>query len=120
MDRLQQIITIISTVMGVIVTATGFLIPLVKNQKTKRALAAINKIVATIQPLVIDAEKFSQYSGEEKKQYVLTRVNDFCIKNNIVFDEAQVSALIEQIVATTKLVNARPKDTPPPAVAGTE
>lgn len=110
MEAIKEIIIIASFVVGLITTATGFLIPLVKNRKAKKALEALNSIAGQIQPLVVEAERFVNYTGAEKKQFVLTKINDFAIKNKIPFDEAAASTLIEEIVATTKQVNMRDKD----------
>lgn len=110
MEAIKEIIIIASFVVGLITTATGFLIPLVKNRKAKKALEALNSIAGQIQPLVVEAERFVNYTGAEKKQFVLTKINDFAIKNKIPFDETATSNLIEEIVATTKQVNMRDKD----------
>lgn len=110
MEAIKEIIIIASFVVGLITTATGFLIPLVKNRKAKKALEALNSIAGQIQPLVVEAERFVNYTGAEKKQFVLTKINDFAIKNKIPFDETAASDLIEEIVATTKQVNMRDKD----------
>ncbi len=44
MNSIKEIITIVSACLGLIATAIGFLIPLVKNIKTKNRLSAIKKL----------------------------------------------------------------------------
>ena len=72
MSQIEEIITIITAALGLIITITGFLIPLVKSTKAKKSLVAVNKLTGALQNMVIEAEKFVNYSGEEKKQYVMT------------------------------------------------
>ena len=82
-----------------------------KRKAEAEALAAkldtYKKVASSINKLVEEAEKFIGYSGAEKKQYVTTRINQFCIDNNIEYDITLVSSLIESAVNLTKTVNAR-------------
>lgn len=110
MDKLEQIIAIISACLGLIGTITGLLISLVKNVKAKNRLTTINKLTVALQAFVEDAETFVNYSGAEKKEYVMTKANRFAIDNNIPYDENAVSDIIENIVKISKSVNVREKD----------
>lgn len=110
MDKLEQIIAIISACLGLIGTITGLLISLVKNVKAKNRLTTINKLTVALQAFVEDAETFVNYSGAEKKEYVMTKANRFAIDNNIPYDETAVSDIIENIVKISKSVNVREKD----------
>lgn len=107
MSRFKEIITIVSACLGLLATVTGFLIPLVKNVKAKNRLSAINKLTVTLQSLVVDAEKFADFSGAEKKEYVMTKINRYAIENKIPYDEQAVSEKIEDLVALSKEVNKR-------------
>ncbi len=123
MDKLEQIIAIISACLGLIGTITGLLISLVKNVKVKNKLKSINTLTVALQAFVEDAETFVNYSGAEKKEYVMTKANRFAIDNNIPYDENAVSDIIENIVKISKSVNVREKDkksaTQAPTVAAT-
>lgn len=107
MSRFKEIITIVSACLGLLATVTGFLIPLVKNVKAKNRLSAINKLTVTLQSLVVDAEKFADFTGAEKKEYVMTKINRYAIENKIPYDEKAVSEKIEELVALSKEVNKR-------------
>lgn len=106
MQSIKEIITIISACMGLLATVTGFLIPLVKNVKAKNKLSALNKLAATLQSLIVDAEQLADLSGAEKKEYVLNKASGYAINNDIPFDRQLVSDKIEEIVALSKKVNA--------------
>lgn len=107
MENLKQIITIASACVGLLATITGFLIPLVKNVKAKNKLSALNKLTNVLQSLIVEAEKFTNFSGEEKKAYVLTKANRYALNNKILFDEQDVSCKVEELVALSKNVNVR-------------
>ena len=107
MENIKEIITIASACLGIIATITGFLIPLVKNVKAKNKLTALNKLSTTLQSLVVNAEAFTNFTGAEKKEYVMTKANRYAIENNIPYYESDVSEKIEEMVALSKEVNKR-------------
>lgn len=107
MENIKEIITIASACLGLIATATGFLIPLVKNVKAKNKLTALNKLSTTLQAFIVDAETFTNFTGAEKKEYVMTKANRYAIENKIPYDEQAVSDKVEEIVALSKEVNKR-------------
>ena len=110
MERFEQILTIASACVGLIITFTGFLIPLVKNIKAKNKLIALNKLSSEVQKWIVEAEKFTNFSGEEKKTYVLTKANRYALQNKIDYDETAVSEAIEEEIALSKSVNVESSD----------
>lgn len=111
MDEIEQIIIIVANCLGLVGTATGFLIPLVKNVKAKNKLIAVNKLTTTLQALVVEAEEFTDFNGTEKKEYVMTKANRYAIENHIPFDEEVVSAKVEDLVSLSKEVNVGTRKT---------
>lgn len=107
MEDIKQIITIASACLGLLATVTGFLIPLVKNVKAKNKLTALNKLTTTLQSLIVDAEAFVNFTGAEKKEFVMTKANRYAMDNNIPYDEQAVSDKVEDLVALSKQVNKR-------------
>ena len=93
--------------MGFIATLTGFLIPLVKNVKAKNKLKSLNKLSVALQAFVVEAEQRVNFTGEEKKQFVLTKANRYALDNKIPFNEQSVEGEIESLVALSKSVNKR-------------
>lgn len=110
MENFQELITLVSAILGVVVTATGLLIPLVKNAKAKKRLSAINKLSEVLQKFVIEAEAFTNFTGAEKKEYVMTKANRYAIDNKISYDENAVSEKVEDLVALSKQVNNKKSD----------
>ncbi len=105
MENLEQMITVVSAGLGLIATVTGFLIPLVKNVKAKNRLTALNQLSTLLKSLIVEAEKFSNFTGEEKKEYVMTKANRYALENNILFDESTVGDEIEKLIDLSKNVN---------------
>lgn len=107
MENIEEIATAVSTCIGILATISGLVIPLVKNVKAKNKLTALNKFASVLQNLISDAECFSNFTGEEKKEYVLTKANRYAIENKIDFDEEAISAKIEELIDLSKKVNAK-------------
>ena len=107
MENLEIILSIAATAIGLLVTTITFLVKFIKNGKLKRAAEHIVKIGNAIVPYIEQAEKFIGYSGEEKKEYVMTKANQFAIEKGIDFDANAVSNKIEELVSLTKQVNVR-------------
>lgn len=110
MENLKDILWCIGTLVSILGTAIGFLIPLVKNKKAKKALVIAGKIASFLQGACADAEKFVNYTGAEKKQYVMTQAKEWALANHIDFNEQQVSDMIENIITLSKSINKRDKD----------
>lgn len=56
---------------------------------------------------IVEAEQFKNYTGKEKKNYVLTKMNQFSIENGIKFSSEFISEKIEEIISLTKNVNTK-------------
>lgn len=90
----------------------SILIPYLKTAKAKKnaekvvkALSGLELICKNIQPLVVKAEQFRNFSGVERKEWVMTQLRIIALKNSIVFDESAVSEKVEEVVSTTNKVN---------------
>ena len=110
MKDIEIIISIAGTALGFMVTAATFLAKFVKSARAKRAAENLIKIGNAVIPYIEQAEKFANYSGAEKKEYVLTKANQFAINQGIDFDLESVGNKIEELVKLTKSVNGRDKD----------
>lgn len=93
----------------VIIYAISFTITILKiiqSKKTNDNLVddkiAVDELKSKINQFIIDAEKFTNYSGEEKKQFVITRALEI---SNKLLTSTQISDYIEEQVNLTDNVN---------------
>lgn len=93
----------------VIIYAISFAITILKiiqSKKTNDNLVddkiAVDELKSKINQFIIDAEKFTNYSGEEKKQFVITRALEI---SNKLLTSTQISDYIEEQVNLTDNVN---------------
>jgi len=107
MENLTAIISIACTAAGFLATAITFIARFVKSAKEKKAAQDIIKLCDAIMPFIRKAESFLNYTGLEKKEYVLTKANQFAIENKIRFNAALVGDKIEELVRLTREVNFR-------------
>lgn len=110
MENFELIVSLAGAALGLFITTATFLAKFVKNAKLKKAAEQTIEICNAILPYIEEAETFVNYSGEEKKAYVMTKVNQYAIKNGISFDKELVDNEIEEMVKLSKEVNSREKD----------
>lgn len=107
MEKLELIISLISALLAAVVTAATFIAKFAKSVKAKKIAEQTIEICNAILPFVEQAETFSHYSGEEKKQFVMTKANRYALCRGLKFDEQLVGEKVEELVALTKNVNAQ-------------
>ncbi|MCL2234640.1 MAG: hypothetical protein FWC11_04470 [Firmicutes bacterium] len=110
MEQIHVVLSISSAALGFLVTTLTLLYRLVKSTKAKRRAENVIKIGNAIIPYIEQAEKFTGYSSQEKREFVITKANQYAIENKIRFDLNAVSNRIEELVRLTKSVNKRFKD----------
>lgn len=110
MENLNYILSLAGTAVGLLITTVTFLAKFVKSAKAKKIAEQIGAIGNAVLPYIEQAETFVNYSGAEKKEYVLTKANQFAIDNKMPFDPSAVADKIEELVKLTKTVNGRDKD----------
>ena len=110
--NISEILTWVVIGLSFLSGLVSILIPYLKTAKAKKnaecvvkALTGMEVIINSIQPLVIKAEQFRNFSGAEKKEWVMTQLRIVALENSIVFDESAVSEKVEEVVSTTNKVN---------------
>ena len=121
MERLEWILSMAGTCLGLAVTALTFIVKFLRSIKAKRAAERFIKISEALIPYIEEAEKFRHYSGAEKKEYVLTKAKQFAIEKGYEFNAAEISAEIEELVALSKHIFPRQgqvRPNPDPCIDG--
>lgn len=105
LENIQLLLPFMAPILGMLGAIILFLKKSVKNKKLKNVLEKAEEFTERIIPYIKEAEKLIHYTGEEKKNYVMTRLNQYAIENNIKFNQEEVSNRIEELVGLTKEVN---------------
>ena len=102
----EEIIRLVSLSVSLLISLSGLLMALIKAVKNKKW----DSLKVALLDFVQQAEDFVEYTGEQKKQAVMTWAEDFCKKQGMTFDKDRVSEIIEELISFTKKVNPREKD----------
>lgn len=105
MELFKLIITFVSTILGLLVTLVTYILKFVNNKKTKEKALNFISISNKLIELITEVEKFSSLSGDEKKSYVLSKIEEYAKDNNLNYDIDEVSNKIEEFVTLTRNVN---------------
>lgn len=106
MENLELIVSLAGTALSLFIACVLFIVKLIRGCITKKKLKNSYVLLDAVAPLMEIAETFTGYSGEEKKEYVMTKVNQFAIENGIKFDEEAVTKKIEELIGLSKKVNS--------------
>ena len=93
----------------VILTIVGLILSQLKNSKNKAIAAKAEGLLAittAAKKYVVKAETLVGFDGMTKKEWVETKIQQYALNNNITFDEAEVSQVIEDLIYVTNRVNS--------------
>ncbi len=107
LENITLFLPFLAPILGLLGVTILFLKKFVKNKKLKNVLEKAEEVTKNIIPFIVEAEKFINYTGIEKKNYVMTRLNQYAIANDIKFDQEEISNKIEELVELTKQVNKK-------------
>lgn len=100
-DRIFQIIVACIPVLGAIIT--GFVVPWIKskigNEKLNTYITWVENAVKAAEIIFTGEEK----SGEKKKAYVMTFLNNLINDKRVVLTQEQINILVESAVTQLKL-----------------
>ena len=110
-EKVEEFLDVIALVLPLIIGLIVLIAKLTKSKKLKKVFEDLIDIEKEICELMQYAESFNNYNGNDKKELVKTKVNQFCIENNIKYDDEIVNKIIEQFIILSKTVNKREKET---------
>lgn len=110
MENLELILSLAGTAISLFIACVLFIVKIIRGYMTKKKLQNSYVLLDAVAPLMEIAETFTDYSGEEKKEYVITKINQFAIENGIEFDKKAVTEKIEQLINLSKQVNGADKE----------
>ena len=104
LDNLELGIAIIGIIilLFIVIICVIALARVIKSRKKFSEATEMLNVVGSVMQI---AENFTNYSGSEKKEYVMTRMNQLAIENGIAFDAKAISDKIEELIQLSKEVN---------------
>lgn len=110
LDNYELYLSIAAAIISLMFAIIICIIKLVRTIKSKTKLQNDSDLLDAVAPIMQIAESFINYSGAEKKEYVLTRINQLAIENGISFNLKAVSDKIEDLIRLSKQVNYNNKN----------
>lgn len=107
MENLELVISLASACLGLVVAVAAVIAKYASSAKARKAAEQTMDICNALLPYIEQAESFVNYSGEEKKEYVMTKANRYAIEHGMKFNESAVSDKVEEYIALSKEVNAK-------------
>lgn len=105
MENIKTLISICFLVLCFISLLLSLLMKNISNIKKKNNLENILNIFNEIIPLIEEAEAFIDYDGEEKKEYVISRIIKILNNKGEKIDTDMIESMIETLVSFSKEVN---------------
>lgn len=110
LDKIIEAKEIITFIIPLIISFVIVLSRLFKNKKLKKLAQNLLEIEKGVKEYMCQIEDFKNFTGEDKKEWVKTKVNQYCINNGIEYDETLVDEFIETFIKFSKTVNKREKE----------
>ncbi|MBD5583539.1 MAG: hypothetical protein HDQ88_00420 [Clostridia bacterium] len=107
MEDAEIVLSLAGTAISLLITSIIFIARLFKAVKDKKRMQNCSFLDDAVAPLMEIAESFSNYSGEEKKQFVLTKVNQFAIENGLKFNAEATAEEVEKLINLSKKINVK-------------
>ena len=108
MESIEIILSMIITIIGFITSTITYLIKYARAEKGKIQAQNTIELKDVMLDYIRDAEKLTNKTGEQKKQYVIGKMKTYADDNNLVFDEDTFTEVIDKIINLAKSIN-RPK-----------
>jgi len=112
---METILSIAATAIGLLITTITFIykfVSAIKEKKWQESLKLLNDFTSeAIQKAeMIKSLNGDTMTGDAKKQYAITEIENSLSKVGLYFDVKTIANKIEEIIVLTKKVNAREKD----------
>lgn len=115
--EVKEWLAVLAVAIPLLISTFTFIAKASGNKKLQKIAERINFFKEQATKYIELAEQIVNFKGADKKEWVLTKINQACIEAGIPFDTDMASDIIEGIIALSKQVNSREKDKviPPPA-----
>lgn len=107
LENIEIILSLGGTCLTLLLTTILFLKKTIKNKKVREIVKRVESLTNQIIPYIKEAEGFSNFSGVEKKSYVMTKLQAYALENEIAFNKNEISNKIESLIELTNEVNVK-------------
>lgn len=77
MENMEYILSLVGTTLSCVAALLTLGVKFIKAIKEMKSLMSREKIAEKLPELITEAEKFIEYSGKEKKAYVLDKISEY-------------------------------------------
>ena len=105
MEEIRMYVSYITPILTIICSFLIFLKNKIKKKQVSKMVEKTEELMKRIIPYIEEAERFTNFSGEEKKEYVMTKLKGYAINFGIDFDENSISNKVEELIELSKKVN---------------
>lgn len=105
MEEIKMYVSYITPILTIICSFLIFIKNKIKKKQVRKVIENKEELMKKIIPYIEEAEKFINFSGEEKKEYVMTKLKGYAIDCGIDFDENGISDKVEELIELSKKVN---------------
>ena len=101
----ERILIYASIGLNILTIIFALLTKILKNTKHGTIAQRIYDVLRKVQLFVIDAETHSNYTGTERFDYVMTKMTEYLMTENIKIDKTVITNLIENEIDLSNKVN---------------
>jgi hypothetical protein len=105
MEYLELFFSLAGAVLSLLITSITFITKFLKSSKAKKLAENILEICNALLPLISQAEKLTNFTGEEKKEYVMTLIRQYALDKKLLFDYQKISNKVDELILLSKEVN---------------
>ena len=105
LENIELFLSVIGAFLSLVVAIIICAIKFMKTIKSTQSLKDVSDILDAVGPIMEIAESFVNYTGAEKKNFVLTQVEQLASENGITIDASIVSDKIEELIQLSKKIN---------------
>ena len=106
MENMEYILSLAGAALSILAALLTIAVKFVKAVNELKAREGKEEIGKKLPELIEEAEKFEEYSGAEKKAYVMDKISEYAEEAGIEADLQYVSEKIEELVELSRQVNA--------------
>ena len=105
MENFELILSFAGVVLSLLFTCLIFIIKLFKSFRDKKKI--LNNLILedAVAPIMEIAEEFKHFNGKEKKEYVITKINQLALESGLDFNPESINAKIEELIKLSKSIN---------------